>query len=213
VSGFATLYPIYRAKGRIMPSWIKKFFRQKRNNDSHDPWVVYRTNRMDTQPEVNVKHFPFKDSLLSEGLYAYRLVFLVSEIDASRVKNVIENEFPLKTDKLYFTAELSNSQNLYIHAGIRREFNGAMVEMLTNNADLLNDLDNLELQTLPPWITFPDFDPDGFYCLQGNIEFWWSFFFVPFWESLDLDRKIFYLENAHDNWKELFLDRYMDMRS
>jgi hypothetical protein len=194
-----------------MLNWLQKLFPTKKKQDPHDPWVVYRTNFLATQPKVDVQHFPFKELLLNEGLYVYRLMFLVSESDISRIKYAITKDFPLEAEGIYFTAELSNSQNLNVHVGVNRQFNGALVEMLTNSANLLNALDDLALQTLPPWVTFPDFDPDGFYCLQGNIEGWWHFYFLPFWESLDRNERLLYLENAPYDWKNLFIDRYVDM--
>jgi hypothetical protein len=200
-----------------MLNWIRKTITARIRPTSYtskfDPWVVYKENHLYTQGNINTKHYPFKELLSSEGLYAYRLTFLVSEAETIRIRSAIKQEFPLLTNELYFRDELVNSQNLHVHVGLRKEFNGDIVEILTNSVALLNALDELELKTLPPWVTFPDFDPVGFHSLQGNIEHWWEYYFADFWCSLGREERLDYIQNAPYRWKELFMNRFMDYRS
>jgi len=186
-----------------MINWIKRLIFERKLNHA------YRTNRLDIQARVNEKHFPLKSFMLFRGLYAYDLEFLISEEDVLRVKKVISENFPLKTEELYFKAELSNSDNLQIHIHVHHNFNGAVVLLVTNSVSLLNSLDNLKLQTLPPWIVFPNADPDYFTCTQGNEEYWSHCYFVPFWCSLNIIEKFSYIENAPPKWRELFFYFYM----
>jgi len=185
-----------------MFDWLKSVIKPKIQND---PWVIYRENRLSDIPSVDVDHFPRKELLTGKGLYAYRSVFLIPEQDAIRVKNALSNEFDVSGDATYFQFDATNEKGLTVHVGIRREFNGAVVELLTNSVTLLAALDGLKLHSLAPPLVFPDIDPTGLGSLQGNIEFWWFFYFLPFWTSLNEDDRASLLNNYGPAWSEFIL--------
>ena len=193
---------------RNLRNWIKKL-RNPRLKD--DPWVLYKEDRIEKSLPVNIEHFPQKDFLLEEvGLYAYRLIFLISKDDVVRLKDIIAAEFSLSGDLIYFTAELSNNHSLSIHIGIQPEFNGAKVEMLTNSVALLASLDSLNLTSIPPWIAFPGFNPEGILGLQGNLDYWWHRLFLPYWIPLEKDKKKAFLQSAPPEWVEFIDIQYGD---
>ncbi|WP_148716702.1 hypothetical protein [Chitinolyticbacter meiyuanensis] len=166
-----------------------------------DPLDAYRVDHLAGRT-VDAATFPQKDLLVGEDLYAYRLTFMVSNDDADRVRSAIATQFLIPSVGRYFIVEVTNSRGYSIHGAVRPEFNGAVVEMLTNSVDLLHTLDALQLQPLQPWLAFPGFDPEGVGSLQGNIEFWWSHFWAPFWRSLSAARRLQYLQSAPAVWAE-----------
>jgi hypothetical protein len=188
--------------------WVKKLLRPKIEND---PWILYKENLLEEFPPVNKEHYPQKELLLAEtGLYVYRLIFLISEEDVLRLKNIIAAEFFLSSDSIYFAAELTNDRGLSIHIGIQPEFNGAKVMMFTNSVTLLASLDDLNLASIPPWIVFPDFNPKGILGLQGNLDYWWHRLFLPYWVLLEKDKKREFLQSAPSEWVEFIDIQYGD---
>lgn len=171
-----------------------------------DPLDAYRIDHLAGRT-VDAAVFPQKDLLVGEGLYAYRLTFMVSNENAGRVRSAIATQFVIPSDDRFFVIELTNSLGYSIHGAVRPEFNGAVVEMLTNCVDLLHSLDGLQLQPLAPWLAFPDFEPEGVGSLQGNIEFWWWHFWAPFWRSLPEERRQRYLRESPPEWAE-FIDTH-----
>ncbi|MDR2365943.1 MAG: hypothetical protein LBD68_08855 [Zoogloeaceae bacterium] len=171
-----------------------------------DPLSVYRADRLDNK-SVNEIRYPAKASLVSTGLYAYRLFFLISDAAADRVRQAIKTAFSDASESPYFVLETTNQKGFSINVSIQAEqtLHGTLIEMVTNNADLLAALDDLELEPMTPWSVFPELDPDSMGSLQGNIEFWWNHFFLPFWNFLDADGKKRYLDKAPSGWAEFIL--------
>jgi hypothetical protein len=60
------------------------------------------------------------------------------------------------------------------------------------------------LSSIPPWVAFPDVDPEIIGSLQGSIDYWWTWFWLPFWEAKSNKERTDYLikNNASPEWKE-----------
>jgi hypothetical protein len=91
-----------------------------------------------------------------------------------------------------------------IHYSLRPEFGGAVVELVTNSVAFLEMLDALCLQPPPPWVVFPDADAASLGSLQGDMQYWWDWFWVPFWAAADEGERVRYLEkySARRGWVE-----------
>lgn len=59
-------------------------------------------------------------------------------------------------------------------------------------------LDNFKSAPPNPWESFAELDPDTLGSLQGNIDFWCSYFWRPYWLSLSDAERLQYPEN----WRE-----------
>lgn len=180
-----------------------------------DPLDVYRVDHLAGR-KVDLLRFPQKARVDGEGLYAYRLCFSVSDQDADRVRSAIATQFLIPSDGRYFSISVTNSRGHSIHGEIRAEFNGAVVELLTNCVDLLYTLDGHQLRTIAPWKAFPELDPRSIGALQGSIEFWWSQYWMPYWAALSEAQQLRYLKSAPLEWAEfitLHIPRSCDTRS
>ncbi|MDR1708535.1 MAG: hypothetical protein LBS70_02315 [Candidatus Accumulibacter sp.] len=167
-----------------------------------DPRLVYKENRLGDSPPVDTERFPRKAPLFGKGLFAYRCLFLVSERDAARVQSALCEEFPLAKRAIPCEEAATNARGFSVHAGLRPEFNGVVVELLTNSAALFASLDALRMQTLPPWLAFPDLDPEGIGSLQGSLDYWWRWLFMPYFSSLNEAEKNSFLESCPPGWAE-----------
>lgn len=83
-------------------------------------------------------------------------------------------------------------------------FGGVVVSVLSNDMDVLWKLHDASLNPPPPWIAFPDMDPDSLGALQGDVEYWWAAFWNPFWGTLDSAEQVKFLHdrNATVEWSD-----------
>ncbi|TCK38977.1 hypothetical protein B0G84_4303 [Paraburkholderia sp. BL8N3] len=91
-----------------------------------------------------------------------------------------------------------------VRLAVANSFGGVVVSLLSNDVDVFWKLRDARLNPPPPWIAFPDIDPDSLGSLQGDIEYWWASFWTPFWDVLDSAQKDKFLHD-HDAtfaWRE-----------
>lgn len=143
-------------------------------------------------PAQGFAPYPEKVFLGAQNIFAYRLEFMVCEADAERVVQAAASEFDLPS-LATFQEGPSKKGGLRLHFSSRPEFGGAVVVLVTNSVSLLRELDALELAPPPPWTVFPELDPSTLGSLQGSIEYWWDWFFLPFWSSADESARARYL--------------------
>ncbi|MTV39331.1 hypothetical protein [Duganella radicis] len=143
-------------------------------------------------PAPAFSSYPEKTHLGDQGIFAYRMEFMVAEAHGSLVLDAINSEFQLESQAVFQEGHLVNGARS-IHFSLRPEFGGARVAIVTNSVQLLEKIDALKLQPPPPWIVFPDADPSALGSLQGSMEYWWDWFFQPFWASADAATRARYL--------------------
>jgi hypothetical protein len=134
-------------------------------------------------PEANqgLAPYPRKEFLGAQAVFAYRLQFMVKGGQAPKLMEAIRKHFPSVDERNLQEGEHRNGVGEAIHFAVRSEFNGATVEMLTNSDSLMLALDALQLEPPPPWVAFPNIDPDTLGSRQGAIEYWWNIYWQPFW--------------------------------
>lgn len=152
--------------------------------------------------------YPEKSFLGAKGVFAYRMEFMVSERDGARVVEAIASDFELAS-RATFQEGPASGGGKSIHFSLRPEFGGALVVIVTNSVRLIEKIDALRLQPPPPWIVFPAVDPSTLGSLQGSLEYWWDWLFLPFWNAADASAKASYLEKfpASAEWME-FLETH-----
>ena len=133
--------------------------------------------------------YPKKDFLAAQGIYAYRLQFMVLEHDAKAVLSAIAANFKVERDDIFQEGSARNDQGYAIHFSIRPEFDGAVVELVTNFIPFLKALDAMAIKPPAPWVVFPEIDPESLGSLQGSIDYWWTWFWSPFWDAVSDDEK------------------------
>lgn len=90
----------------------------------------------------------------------------------------------------------TNDTRIFLNQYI--DFAGICINLVTNNSTLLAALVNFKSAPPNPWESFAELDPDTLGSLQGNIDFWCSYFWRPYWLSLSDVERLQYPEN----WQE-----------
>lgn len=154
-------------------------------------------------PAPPLSAYPPKVFLGDRGVHAYRSEFMVGLDDAPRVLGAIASEFELTSTAL-FQEGSARRGTTSAHFSLRSDFGGAVVTIVTNSYALLQAIDRLALLPPPPWVVFPEFDPETLGSLQGGFAFWWDWFFLPYWRVADPAERERYLErcDATPAWRE-----------
>jgi hypothetical protein len=80
------------------------------------------------------------------------------------------------------------------------EFNQAVIDITTNNIDLIKMLFNERLTPPSPDVVFPNSDFESLGSLQGSMEYWWNVYWYPFWKvQSEQEKKIYFLRNNISN--------------
>lgn len=160
---------------------------------------AYPESALETRKDFSA--YPAKTFLGAKCVFAYRLEFAVSEHDAARVIDAIAAAFPLSSRDT-FQEGSAQGAGAAVHFSLRPEFGGAVAVIVTNSTSLLDNIDALALEPPPPWIAFPELDPSTVGSLQGSIEYWWDWLFLPFWSAADHDTRARYLARhpADQDW-------------
>lgn len=147
--------------------------------------------------------FPTKRYLGASGMFAWRLRFQVSQAQAPAVLRALASFFPLEKDDLVQFGFLHNPQGQALNYTATRELGGVVVELITNCIGLMDALDALQLDPVPPWLAFPRVEPAAFGSLPPQMDYWWSQLWLPFWSSLDIAQRQIYLERsaASADWR------------
>jgi hypothetical protein len=149
-----------------------------------------------------------KKAASDQSVLAYRLEFMVASADAALVVDALRSEFDLENVEVFQEGQARRDKTA-VHFSIRAEFGGAVVVILTNSMALLAKIDELNLEPRPPWKVFPEVDPSTLGSLQGSMEYWWDWFFLPFWSAADAPARSRYLQKhpADNEWRE-FLETH-----
>ncbi len=143
--------------------------------------------------KYNGKIFPEKIDLSESNIYGYSIRIMLTEESYLIFRIIIQN---------YYKIDILNEKQ-FVKAGIAlavtNEFRGIVVNLITNNNDLLIEIDKSNLYTPPPWIVYPNEDPRYLGSLQGEIDYWFYFIWHPFWNSLSLEEKKNYFRKTKPN--------------
>lgn len=180
---------------------FKKFLEKRKDLREEFP-------RDDLNPLDGNNKYPFATSLQDKGIYAWQLLFFTNVDNASIAFDLMNEVFKSDIDGVsgeFFLEGEDGKAHLYISD----KFGGKIISIITNNVDVISGLQSLGITPGSPWICFPEIDPDGLGSRQGNFEYWWDNFWLPFWDSLDTNEKQNYLHmnKAPTGWVE-YLDFY-----
>ncbi|TPG55430.1 hypothetical protein [Ewingella americana] len=137
------------------------------------------------------KSYPFFLSLEGNNIYAYSTRFMVKSTDVKKIEDIVKfffrKEITQKKECLFFNG-------MVLHFFKFEDFHQIVIDIITNNNDLIKDLCNENLEPPAPHVVFPDGDFEALGSLQGEMELWWNVYWLPFWTSLSEEEKEKYLE-------------------
>lgn len=85
--------------------------------------------------------------------------------------------------------DFSDSNGNIFKINLIDDFNGVVVHLISNDHGLIENIQNLYLAPPLPSVSFPKIDPEEFGSLQGNIDFWFSWLWLPYWKSLTKEQQ------------------------
>ncbi len=125
------------------------------------------------------------------SIEAYLVRFLVSEDSLLLLFQVLaqvgyEVSPELSTQVIARSGDNSGKKvMLFLHPS----FAGTIVSFASDDLDVLEALQQTRLEPPLPADSFPWIDPEGLGSLQGDIEYWWTYLWLPFWLSLSQEKQ------------------------
>lgn len=148
--------------------------------------------------------YPEKFDMSEAKIYAYLVKILVTEDSYKNFIAILKRHFSTNFDNIKNKPIVQEG----IAFAIIHEFKGLTINLITNNIQLLNDIDSAKLDTRPPWIVFPELDPRYLGSLQGDMDYWFCYIWDPFWNNLSLEERKSYFSKTKPNryWANILLE-------
>jgi len=134
----------------------------------------------------------------------YNLFFLVEKKQFENLSSLLIDHYPIinvQLSKHY--QDLTDNNGNILKINFIDDFNGVVVHLISNNHDVIENIQNLKTSPPLPSVSFPDLNPEEYGSLQGNIDFWFTWLWKPYWTSLTSEQQS--LLSLSDEWKE-FID-------
>lgn len=190
-------------------NFFKNFFEKRKNLSEEFPRDSFKSLN-------TLAHYPLARSLEDKGIYAWQLLFFTNTEGVRKAFDLMNRIVKCDIEGASGTFFME-TQGGKVYLYISDKFQGKLVTLITNNVELISDLQSLGITPGAPWISFPEIDPDGLGSRQGDFEYWWDSFWLPFWNTLTACEKARYLHmnNAPPGWVEYFefYDELLNQRS
>lgn len=137
-------------------------------------------------------------------VFAYSTRIMIKTDDLPKLVEKIEGRF---NKKITNNKAILSFKGRSLHYYQFKEFGQVVVDIITNDNSLIDDIFALSLEPPLPNAVFPNRDIESFGSLQGDIEAWWNIYWLPFWGRLSLEEKKHYVEqrNISNELKEFLL--------
>lgn len=142
---------------------------------------------------------------LDAGIEAYLVRFLVSEGCMERLTLALSQIGDLVSPGLNTQViersddPLDRKMVLFLHPS----FAGTVVSFASDDLDVLEALQQTKLEPPLPADSFPWIDPEALGSLQGDMEYWWTYLWLPFWLSLSQERQ--FALGLEPEWREFIV--------
>ncbi len=149
--------------------------------------------------------YPRKTFLGQQGLFAYHTILMIAGSEFEGFRELVGAVFDQVTIKQDQESICTSGDGGALKLAVRQEFNGLIIELITNSKTFLEKLDASFKAPPPPWFAFPDMQPiEAIMNKQGSLEYWWDWIWNPFWERASAETRADYLSahKASDEWAE-----------
>lgn len=160
---------------------------------------------IDTGNEESFAFYPRKTFLGQQGLFACHVIMMIAESEFEAFCSLVDRLFDHSKISVEQESVYSNSDGSSLKLNVRREFNGLIIELITNSKTFLEGLDATFKAPPAPWFAFPDMAPiESITSKQGRLEYWWDCIWNPFWQHASDEVRMAYLRKhkASDEWIE-----------
>ncbi|UTW05791.1 hypothetical protein [Pseudomonas benzenivorans] len=160
---------------------------------------------MSPQVTTSFATYPRKVFIGEQDAANHYCVLMITEEELDQLHELIAEQFGQTTIELGQTAHAVSVDEGALKLSARREFNGLIIELVTNSKTFLERLDASFKAPPSPWFAFPDMQPiEAIMNKQGSLEYWWDWIWNPFWEHASAETRADYLSahKASDEWIE-----------
>lgn len=99
-------------------------------------------------------------------------------------------------------------QNVAVYLCQHSAFGGTMVTLVTNDLPCVDRIQAEHNWLVPlPTVAFPDVEPDSLGELQGDLAYWWDYYWRPFWLSRSQQQRCELNEKLSTLWRDFIADR------
>lgn len=177
-------------------NWLTSLFKRKTDKSDHVPLSLVGFE--DAYPPIT----------LSEKMngQAYNLFFLIENKCNDALIDLVQKytTHPFLWNRTKECLDLSSEHNTLL-VNIFPDFNGSLVHIITNEMNLVKEIIETKLTPPNPEISFPDVIPTEYGSLQGDIDFWFTWLWQPYWKQLSKTDKI--KLNLSREWQEFCSER------
>ena len=149
--------------------------------------------------------YPRKPFLGQQGLFTYHTILMIADSEFESFRELAGTVFDQVTIKQDQESICTSGDGSTLKLAVCREFNGLIIELITNSKTFLERLDVSFKAPPPPWFAFPDMEPiEVIMNKQGSLEYWWDWIWNPFWQHASDEVRMAYLKQhgASDEWIE-----------
>lgn len=159
--------------------------------------------------------YPLRTFLGEQGIYAYLIQIHVPTRDMEAVRDLVGTVFPRLDFAIDRQIDVRNDDGESVQLMAWREFNGIRFDLITNSSRLLKLFEEQPVAPPPPWEAFPRLDdPTTLGSLQGDVEYWWSYCWSPYWDCRTDQQRNAYLTavGASKEWIECIEVHHRNLR-
>lgn len=153
--------------------WLSSLFFKR---TSQEPQEILKAFT-DTYPQVTLS------KEMNER--AYNLFFLIDTSTTEKLIQLVQGytETKITLNNTREPQDFSNEQ-VILKLNVFSDFNGHVVHIITDQTDLVSGIINSNFHPPKPEHSFPDISPLEYGSLQGNLDFWFNWLWVPYWQHL-----------------------------
>ncbi|UIP28992.1 hypothetical protein [Photobacterium sp. TLY01] len=119
----------------------------------------------------------------------------------TQLKSILQAQYPEVSVEVYREVkEIACSDSSIFKLNLLDGFGGCVVHLITNDHSIVDAILDANFSPPEPMISFPDINPDEYGSLQGDIDYWFTWLWVPYWESLTQDERAEL--NITSSWRE-----------
>ncbi|HIF9380586.1 TPA: hypothetical protein ACX6RR_000378 [Photobacterium damselae] len=121
---------------------------------------------------------------------AYNLLFLINTESTAPLIQLIQRHAGIRIT-LNDTKEPQDfsSEQVILKLNVFSDFNGHIVHLITDQTDLVSGIINSNFHPPKPEHSFPDISPLEYGSLQGNLDFWFNWLWLPYWQHLSKEEQ------------------------
>ncbi|WP_277373442.1 hypothetical protein [Pseudomonas sp. AA-38] len=164
---------------------------------------------MSPELKTSLAAYPRKVFIGEQASATHYCVLMITEAEIHVLRDLIAERFGHTNIELEQVAELVNKDGELLKLSAREEFNGLIIELITNSQMFLERLDATFKAPPAPWFAFPDMAPiEAIMSKQGSLEYWWDNIWNPFWQHASDEVRMAYLKQheASDEWIEYLVE-------